>query len=171
MGKPSYRKRSLANDISPLPFPVASVSTLLFIVLGVSTLLALSIGASRNHHGVTLGAIDLPVAGPAAATAGGQTDANDVPSNSNQGDKNASGGPFIRSFRDLKEAELHPQAGPDRHIVSPPPDEMPATLVTCKTTAGYLHVMVHPSWAPLGANRFLQMVETKYFSSRVVSVA
>ncbi|KAL7528608.1 hypothetical protein ACHAXR_002529 [Thalassiosira sp. AJA248-18] len=76
-------------------------------------------------------------------------------------------GPSIQSFQDLALSEIHPRAGPHRHIVSPPPDESPVTLVTCSTTAGYLHILVHESWAPLGAQRFLQMVESKYFSTKV----
>ena len=34
-----------------------------------------------------------------------------------------------------------------------------------------LQILVHPSWAPLGAERFLQMVNSNYFSSKVVSRA
>ena len=29
-------------------------------------------------------------------------------------------------------------------------------------------ILVHTSWAPRGAERFLQMVNTNYFSSKVV---
>lgn len=76
-------------------------------------------------------------------------------------------GPTIHSLSDLTPDELHPKASHNRHIVSPPPDDKPISLVTCETTAGYLHIIVHPSWAPLGAERFLQMVESKYFASKV----
>lgn len=76
-------------------------------------------------------------------------------------------GPTIHSLDDLTQDELHPKANSHRHIVSPPPDDKPISLVTCESTAGYLHIIVHPSWAPLGAERFLQMVESNYFSSKV----
>eukprot|EP00579_Thalassiosira_antarctica_P004845 CAMPEP_0201887768 /NCGR_PEP_ID=MMETSP0902-20130614/25816_1 /ASSEMBLY_ACC=CAM_ASM_000551 /TAXON_ID=420261 /ORGANISM="Thalassiosira antarctica, Strain CCMP982" /LENGTH=261 /DNA_ID=CAMNT_0048417799 /DNA_START=227 /DNA_END=1012 /DNA_ORIENTATION=- len=99
------------------------------------------------------------------------TDTTDTKSNNigndNKSNNGNSNGPSIRSFQDLTPSELHPQAGPTRHIVTPPADISPVTLVTCSTTAGYLHVLVHPSWAPLGAQRFLQMVESKYFSAKV----
>jgi hypothetical protein len=76
--------------------------------------------------------------------------------------------PSILSVKDLTDAELHPKAGPNRHIVNPPSDgSTPVTLVTCTTTVGYLHILVHPAWAPIGATHFLDMVNTKYFSSKV----
>ena len=43
-----------------------------------------------------------------------------------------------------------------RHIVPPPPG--PVTLVCCETTKGTLTIEVHPTWAPNGAARFLDMV-------------
>eukprot|EP00590_Aulacoseira_subarctica_P003048 CAMPEP_0172418076 /NCGR_PEP_ID=MMETSP1064-20121228/4596_1 /TAXON_ID=202472 /ORGANISM="Aulacoseira subarctica , Strain CCAP 1002/5" /LENGTH=283 /DNA_ID=CAMNT_0013156797 /DNA_START=158 /DNA_END=1009 /DNA_ORIENTATION=+ len=52
-----------------------------------------------------------------------------------------------------------------KHIVQPPPS--PITLVCCKTTKGPLSIAVHPNWAPHGADRFLSMVQTWYFSSKV----
>lgn len=51
------------------------------------------------------------------------------------------------------------------HIVPPP--EGPVTLVCCQTTAGPLSIAVHPSWSPLGAENFLNMVRTGFFSSKV----
>lgn len=52
-----------------------------------------------------------------------------------------------------------------RHIVQPP--RSPFTLVCCQTTQGSLSIAVHPNWAPRGAHRFLSMVESWYFSSKV----
>ena len=52
-----------------------------------------------------------------------------------------------------------------KHIVQPPPS--PITLVCCKTTKGPLSIAVHPNWAPRGADRFLSMVSTFYFYSKV----
>ena len=51
------------------------------------------------------------------------------------------------------------------HIVEPPPG--PITLVCCQTTAGPLSIVIHPNWAPLGSSRFLSMVKSWYFSSKV----
>jgi hypothetical protein len=42
------------------------------------------------------------------------------------------------------------------HIVPPPAG--PVTLVCCNTTKGPLNIEVHPTWAPNGARRFLEMV-------------
>lgn len=53
----------------------------------------------------------------------------------------------------------------EKHMVPPPAG--PATLVCCQTTKGILNIAVHKSWAPLGAARFLDMVETKFFSTKV----
>jgi hypothetical protein len=47
---------------------------------------------------------------------------------------------------------------------APDPD---AVDVRCFTTEGYFTVRVNPSWAPLGAARFLEMVDDEFFSDRV----
>lgn len=36
-----------------------------------------------------------------------------------------------------------------------------------QTTKGPLSIAVHPTWAPLGSDRFLHMVRTGYFSSKI----
>lgn len=41
------------------------------------------------------------------------------------------------------------------------------TLVCCMTTAGPWNIVVHHSWAPHGAQRFLDMVQSGYFSLKV----
>jgi Cyclophilin type peptidyl-prolyl cis-trans isomerase/CLD len=51
------------------------------------------------------------------------------------------------------------------HIVPPP--EGTVTLVCCQTTKGPLSIAVHPTWAPIGAKNFLQMVTSGFFSSKV----
>eukprot|EP01031_Cornospumella_fuschlensis_P025103 gene25103-30319_t len=55
---------------------------------------------------------------------------------------------------------------PDRRHIVPPPAG-PVTLVCCNTTKGVLNIEVHPSWAPLGAERFLHMVTHNFFSTQV----
>lgn len=52
-----------------------------------------------------------------------------------------------------------------RHIVTPP--EGPIILSCCQTTKGTLNIAVHPTWAPLGAERFLDMVRSGYFSTKI----
>jgi peptidyl-prolyl cis-trans isomerase A (cyclophilin A) len=69
------------------------------------------------------------------------------------------------SLSDLTEDELSPKSG-HRHMVTPPRDDV-ITLVCCQTTAGPWNIAVHNSWAPLGANRFLEMVQGGYFSAQV----
>ena len=71
----------------------------------------------------------------------------------------------LRSISDLTHAERYPTKG-ERHMVQPPSDTT-ITLVCCETTAGSMSIAVHFNWAPLGAKRFLDMVTSDYFSSRV----
>ena len=73
----------------------------------------------------------------------------------------------ITSLADLEEFEIHPKATSSRYLVDPPKDTLPITLVLCSTTKGNLFVLVHESWAPKGARRFLEMVDSKYFNSKV----
>lgn len=73
------------------------------------------------------------------------------------------------SLSDLTEAERHPAAGPNRHMVTPPAEtsERGVALVCCTTTAGPLSIAVHHAWAPFGARRFLDLVEAQYFDTTV----
>lgn len=52
-----------------------------------------------------------------------------------------------------------------RHMVAPP--NGPVHIVCCNTTVGPLNIEVHPTWAPNGAMRFIDMVEKGFFSTRV----
>ena len=52
------------------------------------------------------------------------------------------------------------------HIVSPPAG--PMDLVCCNTTVGMISIAVHKQWAPVGADNFLNMVTSGFFSSKVV---
>ena len=77
-----------------------------------------------------------------------------------------------KSVSDLKSYELHPKvtetkdANNRRHAFQPPKDGQ-VTLVCCNTTAGPISIAVNHTWAPQGAERFLAMVRSKYFSSKV----
>lgn len=71
----------------------------------------------------------------------------------------------LNSISQLTYEERHPSKG-KRHMVSPPHDTN-ITLVCCQTTAGPLSIAVHKSWAPIGAERFLNMVHANYFQSYV----
>jgi peptidyl-prolyl cis-trans isomerase A (cyclophilin A) len=66
---------------------------------------------------------------------------------------------------DLTPEEYKPKKG-SRHIVNPPPDTN-VSLVCCTTTAGPLSILVHHAWAPNGAKRFLEMVESHYYESKI----
>lgn len=48
-----------------------------------------------------------------------------------------------------------------------PPEGGPLHLVCCTTTKGPLNILVHEKWAPNGAQQFVKMVQTGYFSSTV----
>ena len=50
------------------------------------------------------------------------------------------------------------------HMVPPPEGNI--ELVCCQTTKGPMTIAVHPAWAPVGANNFLEMVKTGFFSSK-----
>lgn len=168
-----YRKRPLTSSDDRRAYGnhprlriASSASTIVFVVLVLSTLFALYIGANRTK----VEPIRIPTVRKgtkvdekfdrvdssftSAAVAATTADGNHRPS--------------ILSLKDLTYTELHPKAGPNRHIVNPPSDgTTPVTLVTCTTTVGQIHILVHPSWAPIGAAHFLDMVNTKYFSSKV----
>jgi cyclophilin family peptidyl-prolyl cis-trans isomerase len=72
-----------------------------------------------------------------------------------------------RSWHDLTEGEQHPIASAERHMVTPPAGGK-VTLVCCQTTVGPWNIAIHHKWAPLGAQRFLDMVETDYFNNQNV---
>lgn len=143
-----YRKRSLAHFDSGItsrwmPFPAASVTTILLVALVASTLSALYIGAHRRRHDdvVVARRTKIPTTTVVVPSSSGKDDGI-IGSTTGGGLQTTEyvNGPSIRSLKDLTQAELHPRAGPRRHIVTPPQDTSPITLVTCSTTAGYLHV-------------------------------
>ena len=76
------------------------------------------------------------------------------------------------SLDDLQPYEKFPTVSnvPDgngrRHAFQPPADGK-VTLVCCESTAGPLSIAVHENWAPLGAQNFLNMVTSNYFSSKI----
>lgn len=72
-----------------------------------------------------------------------------------------------RSWQDLTEGEQHPVASAERHMVTPPAGGK-LTLVCCETTVGPWNIAIHHKWAPLGAQRFLDMVEADYFNNQNV---
>ena len=71
----------------------------------------------------------------------------------------------IASIAHLSEAELHPVAG-DRHMITPPQGGK-LVLVCCDTTQGNMNVLLHENWAPLGVARFLEMVKSHYFETKI----
>jgi cyclophilin family peptidyl-prolyl cis-trans isomerase len=72
---------------------------------------------------------------------------------------------YYLSLRDLTPDERSPKAGV-RHMVNPPQGGK-VTLVHCDSTAGPWSIAVHHNWAPLGAQRFLDMVESGHFDHKV----
>ena len=73
--------------------------------------------------------------------------------------------PYMK-LSDLADAERYPKKSNVRHMVSPPIDTN-VTLVCCHTTAGPWNIMVHTNWAPIGSQRFLDMVTNQYFDTTV----
>jgi peptidyl-prolyl cis-trans isomerase A (cyclophilin A) len=70
------------------------------------------------------------------------------------------------TLADLTALERYPVAGPDRHMVTPPQGGN-VTLVCCHTTVGPWNILVHHKWAPIGAQRLLDMVQSGYFDTGV----
>ena len=51
--------------------------------------------------------------------------------------------------------------------VAPPQPAAPlpdVSVVECATTKGTIKIEVHPAWAPLGAARFLELVQAAFFT-------
>jgi cyclophilin family peptidyl-prolyl cis-trans isomerase len=69
------------------------------------------------------------------------------------------------SLSQLTPEERFPRAG-TRHTVNPPVGGK-LSLVCCQTTKGPWSIVVHEKWAPLGAQRFLAMVQADYFRHKV----
>ncbi|KAL3917892.1 MAG: hypothetical protein SGILL_004498 [Bacillariaceae sp.] len=70
-----------------------------------------------------------------------------------------------KSLKDLKDDQKQPTAN-ERHMVQPPKGGK-IHLVCCQTTQGILSIIAHEKWAPLGAKRFLEMVNSGYFNAQV----
>jgi len=101
-----------------------------------------------------------PPSGPKYPDARGRI-SEDGPSKELDASDSAPSCPY-KSLDDLTPEERFPRRG-RRHIVDPPADAK-LTLVCCETTAGPWNIAVHSSWAPHGADRFLAMVASGYFS-------
>ncbi|KAJ1455100.1 hypothetical protein M885DRAFT_520663 [Pelagophyceae sp. CCMP2097] len=69
----------------------------------------------------------------------------------------------VVSQRPLQQNQGLP-TGPEVPQPEPPSS---TTRVRCETTTGPITIDVRPDWAPLGAARFLDMVDSGFFSSRV----
>lgn len=147
--KRSYNNNNGQDSIIILLFP-KTISSILLIVLLISTLSALYVGIGGHRHrtkqyhnaAIKLDAVSLKVLSSSTIDDGKRNENIIISSPKNETSKRNYGSlPTIHSFKDLTSSELHPKAGPNRHIVTPPSDEgHPVTLVTCSTTAGYLHV-------------------------------
>jgi cyclophilin family peptidyl-prolyl cis-trans isomerase len=70
-----------------------------------------------------------------------------------------------RSLNDLPTSELYPKIG-ERHMIDPPSGGL-VSLICCNTTQGPLNILAHHKWAPLGAERFVDMVTSGYFDTGV----
>lgn len=70
----------------------------------------------------------------------------------------------IMKISDLSPTAQHPVKN-SRYQVTPPEGGL-AHLLCCQTTQGPFNAMVHESWAPLGAKRVLNMVQSGYFNSK-----
>ena len=140
-----YKKRSNHNGGRLLSFPI-TISTVLLAITLLSTLLALYIGGHRGKSNLlTLDDVyhnAISVGNQQIENANTRKDANLSETNDSINQNNRNGEPQIQSLQDLTQSEIHPKAGQNRYMVSPPEDdeEHPVTLVTCTTTAGYLHV-------------------------------
>ena len=153
-----YKNKNLIHQRNPF----VSVSSLIILLLSASILLAWYTSMNHRHGQLRANLLDETIKTATSTMYDESNDHHIHNTISKKGD-----GRTIFSLKDVSAFERHPEATSTRHTVTPPKDEIPITLVTCETTKGFLHIIVHPSWAPLGAFRFLHMVSTKYFSSKV----
>lgn len=126
MGSRSGTKKSFGKA-SHRPVKV-SVSAIILIIVYLFTMYGFCIGLNRKRNNdYVIGQNNVVKNGESSITA--------------VVDSDSGSGPTIHSLDDLSPEELHPKANSHRHIVSPPPDDKPISLVTCETTAGYVHIV------------------------------
>ena len=123
-GKKTYGRRTTRVTFS------LSVSTLVLLFCLAVAIFGFCIGLNRQHYDFS---VKKPISG------GKNTAVKDSQSSSSS---HGSRGPTIYSLDDLSPDEIHPKANRHRHIVSPPPDDKPISLVSCESTAGYIHIVV-----------------------------
>ena len=70
----------------------------------------------------------------------------------------------VMKISDLSPEEQHPKAD-HRYQVTPPEGGL-MHLLCCQTTKGPFNALVHEAWAPRGAKRVLDMVQSGYFNSK-----
>jgi len=70
----------------------------------------------------------------------------------------------VMKVSELSANEQRPQQDRSRYQVTPPEGGL-LHLLCCQTTKGPLNALVHEQWAPLGAKRVLDMVQSGYFNS------
>lgn len=70
----------------------------------------------------------------------------------------------VMKISDLSPEEQHPKAN-SRYMVTPPEGGL-MHLLCCHTTKGPFNALVHEEWAPIGAKRILDMVQSGYFNSK-----
>ncbi len=123
-GKKTYGSRAQSPQLLK---KLSSASAIILIVLCLFTIYGFGVGLNRTHS------IDFVIK---------QSSRDTTDNNNALNESGSSNGPTIHSLDDLSQEELHPKASSHRHIVSPPPDDKPISLVTCETTVGYLHIVV-----------------------------
>lgn len=71
----------------------------------------------------------------------------------------------INFISDLSDAQLNPVAG-ERHMITPPQGGK-LSLLCFETTQGNMNLLVHERWAPIGVARLLEMVQNRYFETKI----
>lgn len=56
---------------------------------------------------------------------------------------------------------------PDTPVVPGAPLGGRIAMVSCSSTKGPLKIAIHEDWAPLGSNRFIELVESNFFETQV----
>jgi len=74
-------------------------------------------------------------------------------------------------FQKTKKKDKEFTKDPDSFIRPKLPKHAPSSsssvMVECSSSTGSIYIEVFKSWAPIGANRFLELVNTDFFSSKV----
>jgi cyclophilin family peptidyl-prolyl cis-trans isomerase len=170
-GKLLFLLQQLAED------PIKSLCCL--VVLAGMILVLLGLVVSISPVATTIPSHDAVSSPQRLIIASPQNHQSDVVSKASSSSSAVYTCPYMKLV-DLSASERYPEASATRHMVNPPPDDKTTreggssssssggvALVCCETSQGPWNILVHHTWAKIGARRFLDLVEAKHFHQPV----